>query len=123
MYKEVPEYLQVKIKSAAGIINGHNCAVDTMLVAVNNEYYGYQPYPQPEKKHANEVPNERLTELSKAFDEAQAALAKENVELLVCFVSLNEGSATIFVAQEAINRRLEIFKELEKMEKHHAKIS
>ncbi len=123
MYKKVPEDLQVKIKSAVEIINGHNCAVDTMLVAVNNEYYGYQPYPQPEKKHANEVPDERLKELGQAFEEAEAALAKDNVELLVCFISLNEGSATIFVAQEAVNRRLEIFKELKKMEEHHAKIS
>lgn len=36
MYKEVPEDLMAKIKEAAGTINKHNCAVDTMLIAVGN---------------------------------------------------------------------------------------
>lgn len=51
------------------------------------------------------------------------ALAKENIDLLVCFVALKDGGATVFVAQEAVNRRLAVFNELKKMEEQHAKIS
>ena len=123
MYNEVPKKLRAKIKKAAGILNAHKCAVDTMLVAVGDKYYGYQPYPQPKKKALCEVPGKRLEELSHAFEEAHDTLTKENVELLVCFVSLEEGGASAFVAQEAVNRRMEVFKELEKMEENHAKIS
>ena len=123
MYNEAPKKLRTKIKSAAGILNQHKCAVDTMLVAVGDKYFGYQPYPQPKKKSFCEVPPQRLEELSHAFQEAHDILTKANVELLVCFVSLEEGGASVFVAQEAVNRRLEVFKELEKMEEHHAKIS
>ena len=47
MYNEAPKKLRAKIKSAAGILNQHKCAVDTMLVAVGDKYFGYQPYPQP----------------------------------------------------------------------------
>ena len=124
MYKEVPEDLQEKVKKAVHILNEHQCVVDTMLVAVDNKYYGYQPYPQPQKKPiSKKLPQKRLKELNRAFDEAQKSLEKDHVELLVCFASLNEGGASVFVAQDAVDRRLDVFKELEKMEEHHAKIS
>ena len=123
MYKEVPEDLMVKIKEAAGTINKHNCAVDTMLIAVGNNFYGYQPYPQPKKKKYCQVADKRLEELSHTFNEVHDALAKENIDLLVCFVALKDGGATVFVSQEAVNRRLDVFNELKKMEEQHAKIS
>lgn len=123
MYKEVPEDLMTKIKEAAGTINKHNCAVDTMLIAVGNNYYGYQPPPQPKKKKYCQVTDKRLEELSHTFNEIHDALAKENIDLLVCFVALKDGGATVFVAQEAVNRRLDVFNELKKMKEQHAKIS
>ncbi|MBE6446517.1 MAG: hypothetical protein E7021_03855 [Alphaproteobacteria bacterium] len=123
MYKNVPKTLQIKIKKAADIINSHNGVVDTMLVAKGKDFYGYQPYPQPKKEPASKVPKERMEELSHAFEEAQKALTKEKVELLVCFVSLKEGGVAVFVAQKAVDRRLSVFEELKKMEEHHAKIS
>lgn len=124
MYQEVPEDLMAKIKAAAGTINEHNCAVDTMLVAVDNKYYGYQPYPQPPKKPiSKKISKKRLKELNRAFDKARKTLEKDHVELLGCFASLNEGGASVFVAQDAVDRRLDVFKELEKMEEQHAKIS
>ena len=112
MYKEAPEDLMAKIKEAAGTINKHNCAVDTMLIAVGNNYYGYQPHPQPKKKKYCQVADKRLEELSNTFN-----------DLLVCFVALKDGGATVFVSQEAVNRRLDVFNELKKMEEQHAKIS
>lgn len=84
MYKEVPEDLMAKIKAAAGTINKHNCAVDTMLIAVGNNYYGYQPHPQPKKKKYCQVADKRLEELSHTFNEVHDELAKENIDLLVC---------------------------------------
>ena len=119
MYKEVLEDLMAKIKEAAGTINKHNCAVDTMLIAVGNNYYGYQPHPQPKKKTYCQVADNRLEELSQTFNEVNDALAEENIDLLV----LKDGGATVFVSQEAVNRRLDVFNELKKMEKQHAKIS
>lgn len=94
-----------------------------MLIAVGNNYYGYQPHPQPKKKKYCQVTDKRLEELSHTFNEVHDALAKENIDLLVCFVALKDGGATVFVAQEAINRRLDVFNELKKMEEQHAKIS
>lgn len=123
MYKEVPKDLMAKIKKAAETINEHNCTVDTMLIAVGENYYGYQPQPQLKKKKYCEVTDKRLEELNQTFNEVHDNLAKGNIDLLVCFVALNDGGATLFVAQEAVNRRLEVFKELEKMEQHHAQIS
>lgn len=123
MYKDVPEDLMTKIKEVAGIINEHDCAVDTMLIAVGNNYYGYQPQPQPKIKKYCQVADERLEEVNHAFNEVHDVLAKENIDLLVCFVALKEGGSTVFVSQEAINRRLDVFNELKKMEEHHAKIS
>lgn len=123
MYKEVPEDLMAKIKEAAGTINEHNCAVDTMLIAVGEKYYGYQPQPQPKKKKYCQVADKRLEELSHTFNEVHDGLAKEDIELLVCFVALKDGGATVFVSQEAVNRRLDVFNELKKMEEQHAKIS
>ena len=112
-----------KIKEAAVTINNHNCAVDTMLIAVGNNYYGYQPHPQPKKKKYCQVADKRLEELSHTFNEVHDALAKEKIDFLVCFVALKDGGATVFVAQEAVNRRLDVFNELKKMEEQHAKIS
>jgi hypothetical protein len=123
MYKEVPEDLMAKIKEAAGTINEHNCAVDTMLIAVGEKYYGYQPQPQPKKKKYCQVADKRLEELSHTFNEVHDGLAKEDIELLVCFVALKDGGATVFVSQEAVNRRLDVFNELKKMEEQYAKIS
>ena len=123
MYQEVPEDLMAKIKEAAGTINKHNCAVDTMLIAVGEKYYGYQPQPQPKKKKYCQVADKRLEELSHTFNEVHDGLAKEDIELLVCFVALKDGGATVFVSQEAVNRRLDVFNELKKMEEQHAKIS
>ena len=123
MYQEVPEDLMAKVKKAAGTINEHNCAVDTMLIAVGEKYYGYQPQPQPKKKKYCQVADKRLEELSHTFNEVHDALAKEDIDLLVCFVALKDGGATVFVSQEAVNRRLDVFNELKKMEEQHAKIS
>ena len=67
--------------------------------------------------------DKRLEELSHTFNEVHDGLAKENIDLLVCFVALNDGGATVFVSQEAVNRRLDVFNELKKMEEQHAKIS
>ena len=114
---------QNKMKMAAEAINKHNCEVDTMLIAVGENYYGYQPKPQPKKKKYCQVADKRLEELSHTFNEVHDALAKENIDLLVCFVALKDGGATVFVSQEAVNRRLDVFNELKKMEEQHAKIS
>lgn len=123
MYNEVPRKIRANMKKAAAILSSHKCAVDTMLISKGKDFHKYQPYPQPEKKPVKQVPAERLEELSHAFQEAYDALKKEGLQLLVCFVSLNEGGASVFVAEDAVNRRLEVFKELERMEEHHAKIS
>ena len=123
MYYEVPKKYINKMKMIAETINKHNCAVDTMLIAVGNNYYKYQPQPQPKKKKYCQVADKRLEELSHTFNEVHDALAKENIDLLVCFVALKDGGATVFVSQEAVNRRLDVFNELKKMEEQHAKIS
>ena len=123
MYQEVPEDLMAKIKEAAGTINKHNCAVDTMLITVGHNYYGYQPHPQPKKKKYCKIPKERLKECGQIFREAHKALKEEGIELLICLMSSKEGGVMIFVSEEAAKRRLDIFRELEKMEKRHAKIS
>ena len=123
MYNEVPRKIRANMKKAAAILNSHKCAVDTMLVSKGNDFHKYQPYHQPEKKPIKTVPAERLEELSHAFQEAHDVLKKEGIELLVCFVSLNEGGASVFVAEDAVKRRIEVFEELKRMEERHAKIS
>ena len=123
MYKEVPEDLKNKIKAVADAMNKHNCVVHTMLLAAGENNYGYKPRLGPKKRKYCKIPKERLKECRQIFHEAHEALEEEGIELLICLMSLKEGGVMISVSKEAAKRRLDIFRELEKMEKRHAKIS
>ena len=123
MYKEVPEDLKNKIKAVADAMNKYNCMVHTMLFAIGENNYAYKPYPGPKKRKYCKIPEERLKECGQIFNEAHEALKEEGIELLICLMSSKEGGVMIFVSEEAAKRHLDIFRELEKMEKHHAKIS
>ena len=123
MNYDIPEQYQKAMQEAIDCINKHQCTVDTLLVGIGDEYYGYQPYPQPQKGARTEIADARQKELSHTFDEAQKILAGHKIDLLVCFTALNEGGAMVFVAQEAVKQRINVFEELKKMEAHHAKVS
>ena len=123
MYKEVPEDLMSKIKAVADEINKHDCVVHTMLIAVGENNYGYKPYPGPKKRKYCEISKDRLKECGQIFHEAHEAFEEEGIELLICLMSSKKGGVMIFVSEEAAKRRLDIFRELEKMEERHAKIS
>ena len=123
MYKEVPEDLMSKIKAVADAMNKHNCVVHTMLLAAGENNYGYKPHLGPKKRKYCKIPKERLKECGQIFREAHKALKEEGIELLICLMSSKKGGVMIFVSKEAAKRRLDIFRELEKMEKRHAKIS
>ena len=123
MYKEVPEDLKNTIKAVADAMNKHNCVVHTMLFAVGENNYGYKPRLGPKKRKYCKVPKDRLKECGQIFREAHNSLKEEGIELLICLMSSKKGGVMIFVSEEAAKRRLDIFRELEKMEKRHAKIS
>ena len=121
--KELPEDLKNKIRAVAAAINSLNCVVHTMIFSIGKNDYGYQPHPGPKKRKYCEIPKPRLTECGQIFHEAHDALKKEGIELLICLMSLKEGGVMTYVSEEAAKRRLDIFKEIEKMEKCYAKIS
>ena len=123
MYKEVPEDLMSKTKAVADTMNKHDCVIHTMLLATGKNNYGYKPHPSPKKRKYCKIPKERLKECGQIFREAHNTLKKEGIELLICLMSSKKGGVMIFVSEEAAKRRLDIFRELEKMEKRHAKIS
>ena len=123
MYKEVPEDLRNKIKAVADAMNKHNCVVHTMLLVAGENNYGYKPHLGPKRRKYCEISKERLKECGQIFHEAHETLKEEGIELLICLMSSKEGGVMIFVSEEAAKRRLDIFRELEKMEKRHAKIS
>lgn len=123
MNYDIPEQYQKVMQEAIDCINKHQCLVDTLLVGIGNEYYGYQPYPQPKRSPMTKIDDIRHKEVGTAFEEAQSILEAHNIDLLVCFISLKEGGAMVFVAQEAVKRRLNVLEELKKMEEHHAKVS
>ena len=123
MYKEVPEDLKNKIKAVADAMNKHNCVVHTMLFAAGENNYGYKPRLGPKKRKYCEISKERLKECGQIFRETYNTLKKEGIELLICLMSSKKGGVMIFVSEEATKRRLDIFRELEKMEKRYAKIS
>lgn len=123
MYKEVPKDLKNKIKAGADVMNKHNCVVHTMLFAAGENNYGCKPHLGPKERKYCKTPKECLKECGQIFREAHKALKEEGIELLICLMSSKEGGVMIFVSEEAAKRHLDIFRELEKMEKRYAKIS
>lgn len=123
MYKDVPEDLMNKIKAVVDAMNKHNCVVHTMLLAAGENNYGYKSHLGPKKRKYCKIPKVCLKECGQIFCEAHKALKEEGIELLICLMSSKEGGVMIFVSEEAAKRHLDIFRELEKMEKRHAKIS
>ena len=119
----MPEDLKNKIKAVADAMNKHNCVVHTMLFAVGENNYGYKPRLGPKKRKYCKVAKDRLKECGQIFRETYNTLKKEGIELLICLMSSKQGGVMIFVSEEAAKRRLDIFRELEKMEKRYAKIS
>lgn len=123
--EDAPKYPEL-LKKAEAMINQHEAVMDTMMVKINGEFIGYQPeLAQGHKKQYVEVKKERLEEVRKAFDQAEKFLQENNIEMMICFVSLKEGGAVVLVSDNAVKKyKTEVFDKLQEIEdKYNAKVS
>lgn len=110
-------------RTAAAIINQHNATVNTMLIKIKDQYFGFQPNIPPQKKLFPELSDERSEELMMTFQAAYEFLSVHGATLLVCFTNLNEGGAIVHLSKEGYAEREMVMAQLEKMEVPYAKIS
>ncbi len=121
--KELPENLKNKIKKAEGDLAKEGLLIDTLIVKVEKDFFGYQPIKQPRVTKIVQISEERRKELKKVFNKACKYLEKNNIQILVCFAALKEGSATIYITELGVKLKEQTQQQLQKMEAHHAKVS
>lgn len=123
--EDAPKYPEL-LKKAEAMINQHEAVMDTMMIKINGEFIGYQPeLAQGHKKQYVEVKKERLEEVRKAFEQAEKFLKDNNIEMMICFVSLKKGGAVVMVSENAVKKyKTEVFNKLQEIEdKYNAKVS
>lgn len=119
--KELSKKNQKLIKEAEKILETYQMKLDTMVVKIGNEFYGYQPFEQPEKRKNLGVSDERQSQLTEGFNKASDFLEAKGIDVMVCFAALNEGGATIFVSEKSLKLRFDVMGTLQEMEKEHEK--
>ena len=121
--KALTEQYLAKIKTAAQLIDKEKAFVDTAVFKINGDYYGYQPFEQKYKKKYTAVPEDRLETIRQAIVEFEEKLKADDINLMVCFISMEEGGAIIDIGQEGFKARELIMQELKELEEKHAQIS
>ena len=121
--KVLPEQYLAKIKTAAQLLDKEKAFVDTAVFKINGDYYGFQPFEQKYKKKYTAVAEDRLEKIGERIIEFEDKLKADNINLMVCFISMEEGGAIINIGQEGFKERELIMKELQELEKKHAQIS
>ena len=121
--KELPEQQLVKIKTIASMFDQERAFIDTAIFRINGEFYGYQPYEQKYKKKYESISNQRLEKIRKLLLEFEEKLKAEGIDLLLCYVSVEEGGAIINFGSEAVKMKDFVMQELQELEERHAQIS
>ena len=121
--KALPEKYITKIKEIASMFDKEKAFIDTAVFRINGEFYGYQPYEQKYKKKYESIPNSRLDKIRELLVDFEKNLNAEKIDLLLCYVSVEEGGAIINFGSEAIKMKDFVMQELKELEERHAQIS
>lgn len=121
--KKLPEQQLAKIKTIASMFDKERAFIDTAVFRINGEFYGYQPYEQKYKKKYDGLANQRLEKIRKLLLEFEKKLKADGIDLLLCYVSVEEGGAIINFGSEAVKMKDFVMDELQELEKRHAQIS
>lgn len=121
--KALPEKYITKIKEIASMFDKEKAFIDTAVFRINGDFYGYQPYEQKYKKKYESISNQRLDKIRGLLVDFEKKLKAEKIDLLLCYVSAEEGGAIINFGEEAVKMKDFIMNELEELEKRHAQIS
>ena len=121
--KELPEQQLAKIKTIVSMFDKERAFVDTAIFRINGELYGYQPYEQKYKKKYESITENRLEKIRKLLLEFEEKLKAEGIDLLLCYVSVEEGGAIINFGAEAVKMKDFVMQELQELEERHAQIS
>ena len=121
--KELPEQQLAKIKTIASMFDKERAFIDTAVFRINGEFFGYQPYEQKYKKKYESISNQRLDKIRSLLVDFEKKLNAEKIDLLLCYVSVEEGGAIINFGAEAVKMKDFVMEELQELEKKHAQIS
>ena len=121
--KELPDQQLAKIKRIASMFDKERAFIDTAVFRINGEFFGYQPYEQKYKKKYESILNQRLEKIRKLLLEFEEKLNAEGIDLILCYVSVEEGGAIINFGAEAVKMKDFVMDELQELEKRHAQIS
>ena len=121
--KILPEKYITKIKEIASMFDKEKAFIDTAVFRINGEFYGYQPYEQKYKKKYESIANHRLEKIRELLLEFEKKLKADGIDLLLCYVSVEEGGAIINFGAEAVKMKDFVMEELQELEKKHAQIS
>ena len=121
--KELPEQQLAKIKTIASMFDKERAFIDTAIFRINGEFYGYQPYEQKYKKKYESISNQRLDKIRELLVDFENKLNAEKIDLLLCYVSVEEGGAIINFGSEAVKMKDFVMQELQELEERHAQIS
>ena len=121
--KALPKQQLAKIKTIASMFDKERAFIDTAVFRINGEFYGYQPYEQKYKKKYESISEQRLDKIRSLLVEFEKKLKDEKIDLLLCYVSVEEGGAIINFGAEAVKMKDFVMNELQELEKRHAQIS
>ena len=121
--KALPKQQLAKIKTIATMFDKERAFIDTAVFRINGEFYGYQPYEQKYKKKYESISEQRLNKIRSLLVEFEKKLKDEKIDLLLCYVSVEEGGAIINFGAEAVKMKDFVMNELQELEKRHAQIS
>ena len=121
--KALPKQQLAKIKTIATMFDKERAFIDTAVFRINGEFYGYQPYEQKYKKKYESISEQRLDKIRGLLVEFEKKLKDDKIDLLLCYVSVEEGGAIINFGAEAVKMKDFVMNELQELEKRHAQIS
>ncbi len=121
--KALPKQQLAKIKTIASMFDKERAFIDTAVFRINGEFYGYQPYEQKYKKKYESISEQRLDKIRGLLVDFEKKLNAEKIDLLLCYVSVEEGGAIINFGAEAVKMKDFVMNELQELEKRHAQIS
>lgn len=114
--KDIENKYRDIIKSTLAPLEAHKVSVEAMLLKIGEQFYGYTPFDvYPKKPLKGDLSEIRQKEFANEFNRIACELAKQDIEVLLCFMRPKEGGTMLYFTESAINHKIDytdVFQEM-----------
>lgn len=119
MIKELEKKYHKIVKQAVAPLGDHHAGIDTMVLKIGQNFFGYQPFGEHKQKRNQKMTPARNCEIMAEFKRIATELLQNDIEILFCLMYLEEGGGIIYMPQDSLKYRMDVMETLKSMETKH----